>query len=114
MPPAAFCKRTDAERRERCGSQTQLCVGSNYSNQREIRMPGRWQWLFGMTVLFCGAAVTSDALAYGEDKRSPAVKTFESCLAKAYSEGAYLSTDGGRSAKRLLAKCPSEGDAVTK
>jgi hypothetical protein len=77
-------------------------------------MPVRWQWCFGVAVVLSAIAVSSNALAYGEDNRSPAIKTFESCLEKAYSEGAYISTDGGRSAKRLLAKCTSEGEAVSK
>ena len=77
-------------------------------------MPSKWQWFFTLAVLFFGAAASSDALGYGQDSRSPAVKILVSCLEKAYSEGAYLSTDGGRSAKRLLAKCASEGDAVSK
>ena len=78
-------------------------------------MPAKWQWFFGLAVLFFGAATSVDALAYGPgDNRSPAVKMLVSCLEKAYSEGAYLSTDGGRSAKRLLSKCASEGDAVSK
>jgi hypothetical protein len=77
-------------------------------------MPARWQWFVTMAVLLFGVAAPSDAFAYGVDNRSQAVKMFDSCLAKAYSEGAYLSTDGGRSAKRLLAKCTSEGDAVSK
>ena len=78
-------------------------------------MPAKWQGFFGLAVLFFGAAMSVDALAYGPgDNRSPAVKMLLSCLEKAYSEGAYLSTDGGRSAKRLLSKCPSEGDAVSK
>jgi hypothetical protein len=74
----------------------------------------RWQGLAGLVILVFGAAAPSDALGYGQDSRSPAVKALESCLEKAYSEGAYLSTDGGRSAKRLLSKCPSERDAVSK
>ncbi len=65
-------------------------------------------------MLLFGVAASSDALAYGQDTRSTAVKVLDSCLTKAYSEGAYLSNDGGRSAKRLLAKCASEGDAVSK
>jgi hypothetical protein len=65
-------------------------------------------------VLLFGVAASSDALAYGQDSRSPAVKALASCLESAYSEGAYLSTDGGRSARRLLSKCASEGDAVSK
>jgi hypothetical protein len=81
-------------------------------------MAAKWQWLFRLAVLFFGAAVSVDALGYGRygpgDNRSPAVKMLVSCLEKAYSEGAYLSTDGGRSAKRLLSKCASEGDAVSK
>ncbi len=77
-------------------------------------MHARWQLFFRMAVLLLGAAASSDALGYGQDSRSPAVKMLVSCLGKAYSEGAYLSTDGGRSAKRLLAKCASEGDAVSK
>jgi hypothetical protein len=74
----------------------------------------RWRWFSAMAVLFVGAAASSDALGYGQDSRSPAVKMLVSCLEKAYSDGAYLSTDGGRSAKRLLSKCASEGDAVSK
>ena len=73
-----------------------------------------WQGFSGLAMLFVGAAASSDALGYGQDSRSPAVKILVGCLEKAYSEGAYLSTDGGRSTKRLLAKCPSEADAVSK
>jgi hypothetical protein len=74
-----------------------------------------WQGLSGLAVLFFGAAVSADALGYsGVDNRSPAVQTLESCLERMYPVGAYLSTDGGRSAKRLLSKCGGEGEAVSK
>jgi hypothetical protein len=74
-------------------------------------MPARWQWFFRLAVLFFGAAAPVDALGYRlGDSRSPAVKMFVSCLEKAYSEGAYLSTDGGRSARRLLSnRLPDTG-----
>jgi hypothetical protein len=75
----------------------------------------RWQGFFGLGVLFVGAAVSAGALGYGPgDNRSPAVQTLAGCLERMYAEGAYLSTDGGRSAKRLLSKCRGEGDAVSK
>jgi hypothetical protein len=76
----------------------------------------RWQGFSGLAVLFFGAAVSADAQygPAGGDNRSPAVQSLESCLERMYPVGAYLSTDGGRSAKRLLAKCGGEGDAVTK
>jgi hypothetical protein len=78
-------------------------------------MPAKWQWFFTLVVLFFGAAVSVDALGYGPgDNRSPAVQTLVGCLERMYPEGAYLSTDGGRSAKRLLSKCRGEGDAVSK
>jgi hypothetical protein len=75
----------------------------------------RWQGFFGLAVLFFGAGVSVDALGYGQgDTRSPAVQTLVKCLERMYPVGAYLSTDGGRSAKRLLSKCGGEGDAVSK
>jgi hypothetical protein len=75
----------------------------------------RWQGFSGLAVLFFGAAVSVDALGYGPgDNRSPAVQTLAKCLERMYPVGAYLSTDGGRSAKRLLSKCGGEGDAVSK
>jgi len=75
----------------------------------------RWQGCSGLAVLLLGAAVAADAQGYSAgDNRSPVVQTFERCLERTYPEGAYLSTDGGRSAKRLLSKCAAEGDAVSK
>jgi hypothetical protein len=75
----------------------------------------RWQGFSGLAVLFVGVGVSVDALGYGPgDNRSPAVQTLAQCLERMYPVGAYLSTDGGRSAKRLLSKCVGEGNAVSK
>jgi hypothetical protein len=76
----------------------------------------RWHGLFGLVMLF-GAGVSAADAQYSSsevDNRSPAVQTLESCLERTYPVGAYLSSDGGRSAKRLLSKCRGEGDAVSK
>jgi hypothetical protein len=64
-----------------------------------------------LVALFLGGAVSAQAQGYtasGGDNRSQPVKTLEDCFARMYADGAYLSSDGGRSAKRLLAKCPDE------
>jgi hypothetical protein len=76
-----------------------------------------WPVLSTVTVVFFAAAVPTHAQGYtssGGDNRSPAIKTLESCFEKTYPDGAYLSTDGGRSAKRLLAKCRDEWNGAAK
>jgi hypothetical protein len=43
-------------------SGTQLCVGSYFSSQREIRMPVRWPWFFRMAGLFFSGLLRLPAL----------------------------------------------------
>jgi hypothetical protein len=78
----------------------------------------RWrQGLSGLVVLILAVVASVGAHGYGPegtDNRSQAIQAFESCLEKMYPEDPYFSTDGGRSAKRLLGKCRGEGDAVSK